>query len=79
MSDRELGFLFLGVLFGAAAGAAAGLLSAPHSGRPTRRMLRRRGEEWQDRFTEASEDWVERGRELVDDAARTARRTAARA
>lgn len=78
MSDRELGFLCLGVLFGAAAGAAAGLLSAPHSGRHTRRILRRRGEELQDRLSEAGEEWVDRGRELVDDATRTARKTAAR-
>ena len=79
MSDRELGFLCLGVIFGAAAGAAAGLLTAPRSGRHTRRMLRRTGEELQDRLAETGEDWIDRGRELVDEAARTARRTVARA
>ena len=68
MSDRELGFLCLGVLIGVAAGAATGLLAAPHSGRHTRRMLRRRGEELQDRISEAGEDWMDRGRELVDEA-----------
>ena len=79
MRDRELGFLCLGMLAGLAAGAAVGLLTAPHSGRHTRRLLRRRGEEIQDRVTEASEDWVDRGREFVDEAARTARRTVSRA
>lgn len=79
MSDRELGFLCLGVLAGIAAGAAAGLLTAPHSGRHTRRLLRRRGEEMQDRIAEAGEDWMDRGRELVDEAARSARRSVSRA
>lgn len=78
MNQREMGFLCLGVLFGLAAGGAAGLLSAPTSGRNTRRRLRRAGEELQDRISEAGEDWIGKGRDFVEDAARTARRTVAR-
>jgi gas vesicle protein len=65
-------------MFGLASGAAAGMLTAPQSGRALRRRLRRAGEDWHDRITETGEEWLDRGRELVDDAARKARRTASR-
>jgi gas vesicle protein len=79
MNQREMGYMCLGVLFGLAAGGAAGLLSAPHSGRHTRRRLRRAGEDIQDRISETGEEWLGRGRDFVDEAAKTARRTVARA
>ncbi len=79
MSQRELGFLCFGVLFGLAAGGAAGLLNAPHAGKHTRRRLRRAGEELQDRIVERGEEWMDRGRGMVDEAAKTARRTVTRA
>jgi gas vesicle protein len=67
------------MMFGLAAGSAVGLLSAPHSGRRTRRKLRRAGAHLQERITEGGEAWLDRGREIVSEAARTARRTVSRA
>ena len=78
MNQRELGLVCLGILFGLAAGGAAGLLNAPSSGRNTRRRLRRAGEQWQDRLSEAGEEWISKVRELAEDAVRSARRTVTR-
>jgi gas vesicle protein len=78
MNGRELGILCFGIAVGLVAGAAAGLLAAPQSGRLTRRKIRRAGAELQDRITDTSEAWLDSGREFVDKAAQTARRTVAR-
>jgi len=66
MGNRDIGLLLCGFLAGATFGVASGLLTAPHSGRMTRRMIRRRGEDVQDRLTEAADEMLERGRELMD-------------
>jgi len=76
MSERELGYMCLGVVIGSALGAAAALLTAPHSGRHTRRMLRRTGEHLHDQALEFGEELADRGRELAAEAQRKVKRTA---
>ena len=76
MSEREMGYMCLGMVFGSALGAAAALLTAPHSGRYTRRMLRRTGEQLQDQALELGEELADRGRELAAGAQRKVRRSA---
>ena len=66
MTERECGFMCLGVAVGAILGAGIGMLTAPHSGRVTRRRLRRAGEELEDRLYERGEEIVDRGREYAD-------------
>ena len=66
MTERECGFMCLGVAVGAILGAGIGMLTAPHSGRVTRRRLRRAGEEFEDRLHERGEELVERGRDMAD-------------
>ncbi len=76
MSDRELGYMCLGVVIGSALGAAAALLTAPHSGRHTRRLLRRTGEQWHDQALEFGEELADRGREIAAEAQRKIKRPA---
>lgn len=76
MSDRELGYMCLGVVFGSALGAAAALLTAPRAGRHTRRLLRRTGEHLQDQALEMGEELAERGRDLAAEAQRKVRKVA---
>ena len=53
-------------LIGAAVGAAVALLVAPHSGRITQRLLRRRAEDAADLVTERAEELRERGEEILE-------------
>jgi gas vesicle protein len=76
MTERELGYMCLGVVFGSALGAAAALLTAPHSGRHTRRMLRRTGEHLQDQALEFGEELAERGRDFAAEAQKKVRKVA---
>jgi len=55
-----------GFLAGATLGLAAGVLTAPQSGKRTRRMIRRKAEETEDRIAVAAEEAVDRGRERMD-------------
>jgi gas vesicle protein len=66
MTTRECGYLTIGLLLGTAVGAMATLLTAPHSGKHTRRAIRRAGEQLQDQITETGEEIVDRGREVLD-------------
>jgi gas vesicle protein len=72
MSDRD-GNSFVWFLAGLGLGAVVGVLYAPRSGSETREVLRVRAEEGRDymrsRAREAREqasDWVDRGREVVN-------------
>ncbi|HXE89514.1 MAG TPA: YtxH domain-containing protein [Terriglobales bacterium] len=55
-------------LIGTAVGAAVALLVAPHSGRITRRLLRRRAEDAADLVAERAEELRERGEEILESA-----------
>lgn len=70
MTYREAGLWGCGFLAGSALGLAAGILTAPQSGKRTRRMIRRKAEETEDRIAEAAEKAVDRGREMIDEGKR---------
>ncbi len=73
MRNRNSSYWNLGIpcfLTGAALGAVAGLLAAPHSGRRTRRLIERRAQHTQDRLADLAEDISERGLEVLDVAKR---------
>ena len=53
---KTSGKILIAGLAGMAAGAIAGLLMAPRSGRETRRLMRETGGEWGDRLKEGLED-----------------------
>jgi gas vesicle protein len=53
------GNLVLGLLAGAAIGAAVGILYSPHKGTVTRRIIRRKGEDIANDVTESIEDRIE--------------------
>ncbi|MCX6808084.1 MAG: YtxH domain-containing protein [Candidatus Berkelbacteria bacterium] len=60
MANSE-GKFFLGVVFGALAGAAAGLLLAPQSGKETREVLGKKVKE----YTKDCKEMVEKGKEIA--------------
>jgi len=66
MTYRTVGVWTCGFLTGSALGLAAGMLTAPQSGKRTRRMIRRKAEEVEDGVAEAAEEALDRGREIVD-------------
>ena len=70
MTYREVGLWGCGFLAGSAVGLAAGVLTAPQSGKRTRRMIQRKAEEAEDRIAEAAEKAVDRGREMIDEGKR---------
>ena len=53
-------------LAGIAVGAAVGLLTAPQSGKKTRRQIARKAEDAQTYIEELGEELMEKGRELMD-------------
>lgn len=68
------GKIILGVLFGAAAGALAGILFAPAKGTKTRKRILRKGEDYvdtlKDKFEKVKEevsDYAEKVKEEVSD------------
>jgi len=68
-SRGSLGSVLLGLMTGALAGAAAGLLFAPRAGEETQAKIRRRGEELRDQ----AEHKLELGREQAGSSVRKAR------
>ncbi|HUM05336.1 MAG TPA: YtxH domain-containing protein [Terriglobales bacterium] len=72
MSDRD-GNSFLWFLAGLGIGAVVGVLYAPRSGDETREVLMSKAQEGRDRMRqqarrvrEQAEDWVDRGREVIN-------------
>lgn len=65
MTCRTTGIWLCGFLAGSTLGLAAGVLTAPQSGKRTRRMIRRKAEETEDRIAEAADEAVDRGREMM--------------
>ena len=65
-SSSPLSFL-AGAGFGLGIGVVLGLLTAPRSGKATRRRLNRRVNEGIDRVTDVSEDLLEKGEEMLTD------------
>jgi len=72
MADRD-GNSFLWFLAGLGVGAAVGVLYAPRSGDETREVLRSKAEEGREkvrrearRAREHAEDWVDRGRDVLN-------------
>ncbi|MEN8145275.1 MAG: YtxH domain-containing protein [Gemmatimonadota bacterium] len=78
-SAAEARGLVAGIVIGVLVGAAAALLTAPHSGQRTRRLIARRAEDWSDSAGESLEAAADDARRLADRAARDARRAARRA
>lgn len=72
-SKNEVFVFVSGLLIGAMAGFAFGLLSAPHSGAVTRRKIIRTAGEAKDQVTESIDDLEESGRELLKDVKRATR------
>ncbi len=61
-------------LTGLAAGGAAALLFAPQTGKRTRRQITRKAEDARDYLEDLGEDLIERGRGLVEQSHKIARR-----
>ena len=61
MSRDNSGKFFLGALIGAAAGAIAGILFAPRSGKETRKII---GEKAKD-YTEKGKETLSKGKEIA--------------
>ena len=53
-------------LVGAAVGASIALLYAPQSGRDTRRLIAKKGEQGKDAILDSSKEVMDRGKELFD-------------
>jgi gas vesicle protein len=64
----------LGLLLGAAVGAGVALLTAPRSGRKTRKKIARGAEDLRDRATDRWDELAEEVRDRVEDALTTARK-----
>ncbi len=74
MHEHTRGFaspvgLLLCFVAGSVAGASAALLLAPHSGRATRAMIRRRVRDTAGSTRELGDQVIERGRQIRDEAA----------
>jgi gas vesicle protein len=64
---HEAFVFFVGLVLGALAGLAFGLLIAPHSGAVTRRKIVRSAGEAKDQVTEVIDDLEETGRGILND------------
>ena len=64
---HEAFVFFIGLVLGALAGLAFGLLIAPHSGAVTRRKIIRSAGEAKDQVTEVIDDLEETGRGILND------------
>lgn len=72
MSDSSFGKVMLGILGGAAVGAALGVLFAPAKGTATRRKIVKTGRDIKNTITDKLEDLVESAEELIDEIKETA-------
>jgi len=64
---RENNTISLGwFLVGAAVGASIALLYAPQSGKDTRRLIAKKGEQSKDAIMDSSKEVLDRGKELFD-------------
>jgi|TARA_B100000809_G_scaffold258827_1_gene302701 gas vesicle protein len=68
---QEAFVFFIGLVLGALAGLAFGLLIAPHSGAVTRRKIIRSAGEAKDQVTEVIDDLEETGRGIMNDVKKT--------
>lgn len=72
MSDSSFGKVMLGVLGGAAVGAALGILFAPAKGTVTRRKISKTTRDIKNSVTDKLEDLVESAEEIIDEIKETA-------
>jgi len=75
MAERDASTDVAIFLAGAAFGAGVALLLAPQSGRKTRRLIQKKGQDTLDYVAGKGHDIYDRGKELADDATRFAERT----
>ena len=72
---KSTGELLVAFLAGTLVGAAAALMTAPQSGRRTRRQIKRAAEDAQSYLEDVGEDLIEKGRELIERGRETADET----
>jgi len=72
MSDSNFGKVMLGILGGAAVGAALGILFAPAKGAVTRRQISKTTRDFKNSVTERLENLVESAEEIIDEIKETA-------
>jgi gas vesicle protein len=70
-ADRAA-YLGLGMMFGAAVGVLAGMLTAPKSGQETRDDIRLRAMEARERAMQKRQEMMEKSKALKEDAKKTA-------
>lgn len=72
MSDSNFGKVMLGILGGAAIGAALGVLFAPAKGTVTRRKISKTTRDLKNSVTDRLEDLVESAEDIIDEIKETA-------
>ena len=72
MSESNFGKFMLGIIGGAAVGAALGILFAPAKGTVTRRRIATKTRDLKDEFTNRLEELVESAEEIIDEIKETA-------
>ena len=75
MEMKSTGEILIAFLAGTVVGAAVALMTAPQSGKRTRRQIKRTAEDVQSYLEDVGEDLMEKGRELIERGRETADET----